>query len=117
MKFLYLLGPTFEDTVFISSIDLETTFITPCIALLPYLALAGPLMTSRLEAISVCVSKSPFTLQNPLGLTGIPSSSIKKDPHAPGPVRTGDLIEVRCSCPDPLLIQIPGILLNTCFGC
>ena len=53
LKFLYPLGPIFEENVFMSSIDLETTFITPCIALLPYLALAGPLITSKLEAISV----------------------------------------------------------------
>ena len=81
------------------------------------MALAGPLITSNANADSVCVSNKPLTLQNPLGLTGMPSSSIKNEPQAPGPVRTGDLIAVRCSCPEPLLIQIPGSLVKICFGC
>ena len=46
-----------------------------------------------------------------------PYSNIKKDPQAPGPVRTGERIAIKCSCPEPLLIQIPGILLKICFGC
>ena len=63
------------------------------------------------------VSNNPLTLQNPLGRIGKPSSRIRNDPQAPGPVNTGDLIAVRCSCPEPLLIQTPGILLKVCFGC
>ena len=92
-------------------------FIRPCIALEPYLAEEGPFITSNFSAFSKLVSNRPFTLQNPLGLVGIPSSKIKKEPQAPGPVRTGDLIEVKCSCPDPLLIQTLGIWLRILLGC
>ena len=91
--------------------------MTPCIAFAPYLALAGPLIVSILEAISKKVSNRPLTLQKPVGLTGIPSSSTKNEPQAPGPVNTGDLMAVKCSCPDPLLIHIPGDLLKICLGC
>ena len=45
------------------------------------------------------------------------SANIRKDPQAPGPVKTGDLMEVRCSWPDPLLIHTPGTLLKICLGC
>ena len=95
----------------------ESIFITPCIAFAPYLALAGPVMVSAPDAISKKVSNNPLTLQNPVGLMGIPSSSNKKEPHAPGPVSTGERIAVKCSCPEPLLIQTPGDLLKICFGC
>ena len=78
-------------------IGLEITFMTPCIAFAPYLALAGPVMVSMPPEISNAVSKSPFTLQNPVGRTGIPSSNIKKEPQAPGPVRTGERMAVKCS--------------------
>ena len=105
------------EKLLMSERGLDTTFITPCMALLPYLALAGPLITSREDALSVRVSNNPLTLQNPLGRTGMLSSNIRKDPQAPGPVKTGDLMEVKCSCPDPLLIHTPGTLLKICLGC
>ena len=54
-------------------------------------------MISTLSEVSKLVSNKPFTLQNPLGLVGMPFSRVKKEPQAPGPVRTGDLIAVRCS--------------------
>ena len=63
------------------------------------------------------LSNNPLTLQNPDGLIGNPSSRIKNEPHAPGPVRIGDLIAVKCSWPDPRLIHVPDNLLNICFGC
>ena len=105
------------EILFAESIDLERTFITPCIAFAPYLALAGPVIVSTPDDISKKVSNNPFTLQNPVGLTGIPSSRIKNEPQAPGPDKTGDRIAVRCSWPDPLLIHTPGDLLKICLGC
>ena len=63
----------------------------------PYLALAGPVIVSTPEAISKNVSNNPLTLQNPVGLTGRPSSNTRKEPQAPGPVNTGDRIAVKCS--------------------
>ena len=51
----------------------------PCIALEPYLAEEGPFITSNFSAFSKLVSNRPFTLQNPLGLVGIPSSKIKNE--------------------------------------
>ena len=86
-------------------------------ALAPYLELAGPVIVSTPEAISKNVSNKPFTLQKPVGLIGRPSSRTRKEPHAPGPDRTGDLIAVKCSWPEPRLIQTPGDLLKICLGC
>ena len=83
--------------LFSSFSGFEITFITPCIALAPYLELAGPVMVSMPPEISKAVSKRPFTLQKPAGLTGIPSSKIKNEPQAPGPVSTGDRMAVKCS--------------------
>jgi hypothetical protein len=42
-------------------------------------------------------SKKLLTLQNPAGLIGKESSNIKNEPHAPDPVKTGDLIEIKLS--------------------
>ena len=107
----------FEENLLPESIGFDSILMTPCIAFAPYLALAGPVIVSTPEDISKKVSNNPFTLQNPVGLTGRPSSRIKNEPHAPGPLKTGDLIAVRCSWPDPLLIHTPGDLLNICLGC
>ena len=87
----------FVENLFSEVIGLEIIFITPCIALAPYLALAGPVIVSTPEAISKGVSNKPFTLQNPVGLIGTPSSRIRKEPQAPGPDKTGDRIAVKCS--------------------
>ena len=113
---LDIIKKTNVDILF-ESIGSDRTLITPCIALAPYLALAGPVIVSRPEDISKNVSNKPLTLQKPVGLMGRPSSSTKKEPQAPGPDKTGDLIAVKCSWPDPRLIQTPGDLLNACLGC
>ena len=90
--------------------------IAPCSALPPNLALDGPFRVSTLDARFKEVSKRLLTLQNPAGLIGRPSSRIKKDPQAPEPVRTGDLKEIKLSCPEPLLIQLPAERLKSSFA-
>ena len=82
----------------------------------PNLALEGPFKISILEARFKETSKRLFTLQNPAGLIGRPSSKIKNDPQAPEPVKTGDLKEIKLSCPDPLLIQLPAEVLKISLG-
>ena len=77
------------------------TFIRPCIALEPYRVEPGPRTTSVFSPISIIDSINPFTFPNPGDLRGIPSSRNKKLPAPAPPDKTGDLIDVKCSCPLP----------------
>ena len=63
-------------------------------------------------ACEVFASNSWFTLQNPVGRSGIPSSSSRKAPQAPAPVSTGERMASRLSWPLPRCINTPGMRLR-----
>ena len=93
-----------------------TTLTTPCSALPPNRALAGPRTTSMAAACSVFISNRLLTLQNPAGRIGMPFSSSRNSPHAPGPASTPERIAVRCSWPEPREIHTPGTRTKTSCG-
>ena len=76
---------------------MDFNLINPCNALPPNTELDDPLMTCISEERFPETSNRLFTLQKPKGRIGISSSIIKKDPQAPEPVKTGDLIEIKLS--------------------
>jgi len=77
-------------------------------ALEPYNAVAGPLITSIPPACSKLASNSSLTLQKPGARRLMPSAAVKKAPQLPGPVNTGERRAIRLSWPLPRLIQAPG---------